>query len=127
MEELNWLGKCRSYGGKKIDCDVILSTSYDSSKKKETSVISFRNRSHAKITQKEHMVFAVLGTKLYFKEASVREGYKLTTFNKDKSSCHIKIDSRVVKITDLEAGEYMLEWDKHVECYYVDINNKLNK
>ncbi len=128
MQELNWLGKMRSHSrSDSKDCDVVLSVSKEANayKEGECTIIAFKNRSYAKITQKEHMVIAVLGTRLYFKEASRAEGYKLSTFNKDRTACHMKVNPQVLKLTDVEIGRYTLEWDKNVGCYYIDVANKL--
>lgn len=123
---LNWVGKKRTHRTLDTAGDVTLAISQDNTKNKRTSVIAFKHRSYSKITSTGYMVFAVVGTRLYFKSDTSSVGYKLSTFNKDKSSCHVKVDYASLPLdVKLEVGNYNLEWDRNLGLYYIDVLKKL--
>ena len=90
-------------------------------------VIRFRNDVYLKITKNEFLKCGLQGTRLYFKETSPTEGFKLTSFNKNKSSCLTRISEELLPISDtkIELGDYKLQYDPNLKMYYIDGLNKI--
>ena len=81
----------------------------------------------AKLTKNEHVVIAISGTRVYFKEASPAEGFKLTCFNKSRSNCNFRVSTDIVPLSEkgVELGDYRLMFDPMVKLYYIDIAKKI--
>lgn len=124
--ELNWIKKTKIRVATKGYADVTINVSHDNGKNKDVTCITFRNNSHLKITKNEHIVIAIDGTRLYFKQDNPEDGYKLSCFSKERSTCHVKIDSKFVPVTKgVETGSYYLQWDKYLGCHFIDVRNKV--
>ena len=89
--------------------------------------ITFRNNVYLKITKNNFLVCGLQGTRMYFKAAAPAEGFKLSTFNKDKSSCIIRVQERQLPISKnkIEIGDYKLEFDSNLKLYYIDAAHKI--
>ena len=99
---------------------------------RSSTAITFKQNSHLRITRTQHIVFAIDGTKLYFREASEFEGFKLCSGcskNKPKkaTSFTIKVHPTMLPLSKIEAGAYNLELDKYLGLYYIDVQNKLKQ
>ena len=88
---------------------------------------AFKNNAHLKITKNEHVVLANEGTRIYFKEGDPTEGFKVTSFNKTKTNCSIRICDEVVKAigTRIPFGDYRLQYDTVLKLYYIDGLNRV--
>lgn len=123
-EKFKWLGKAYNKTATGFGADVSVSQHLYKKGKDPRTVITFRNSCYAKVTKNMHLVFLPVGTRLYMREASPTEGFKLTSFSKDNSSCHTYTLSKVLPVEVIEVGNYDLEYDKECGYYYIDIAHK---
>lgn len=93
---------------------------------REAVVFRFYNDAWRKIVNKgEHMVFAYdeKDNRIYYKEASAIDGYKLVRNGKSNITSVTKtISNREWWIPHI--GDYVLSYDKEEKLYYIDLNKK---
>ena len=111
---MEWFTKSR-IRSRLQDCDVSVTLNKDGH-----TAITFKNGSYLKVTTTEHIIVGQEGTKLYFGGSDRYEGFKLTSFNRERTNCTFK----VAKLR-FEVGDYNLEFDKDQALYYIDSNRKL--
>ena len=89
--------------------------------------VTFRNNVYAKITKNEYVAIAVSGARLYFREYSPAEGFKLTSYNKARTSCVFRIPESALDLskTRISTGDYRLQYDPSMKMYYIDGNNRI--
>lgn len=119
---MDWVTKGKA-SGNQLRGDVVLSLVNDD---KKSPNIRFVKESWKKITKNDYFTFAIDGSRLYFKQEEPRYGFKLS--GKENSlSKGTKLLPNKLKLTDLECGEYRLEWDRDLRLNYIDFKHKLDK
>ena len=111
---MEWFTKSRQKNTNQ-DCDISVSINKDGK-----TCITFKNSSYLKITTTGHLIVGKENNKLYFGGSDRYEGFKLTTFNQAKTTCHVKITG-----LDFVIGDYNLEFDKDQALYYIDSDRRL--
>lgn len=122
---MNWITKTiKKVAGHGSDISITM-TEGNLGKQRITFIL--RNNCYAKLTKNEHVVIAISGTRVYFKEASPAEGFKLTCFNKSRSNCNFRVSTDIVPLSEkgVELGDYRLMFDPMVKLYYIDIAKKI--
>lgn len=125
MEQLNFIGKDfgRGYVGSK---DILINYSYQTKTNGETAYFTFRNNCQMKICPTTSCVmYAVSGTRIYFKEADVNHGYKIGTNKSDKSNnfyMSLKGSKNRVALDFAREhmGEYDLTFDSSVGLWMIE-------
>lgn len=101
-----------------IKNDIVVRTIGQHGIKKTT--ISFYNNSHLKISQSLYIVCALSGNRLYFKQESMQNGYKLSA-----SGNNVKRFVMPQAGEQFGVGDYNLEFDVKMGLYYIDSYHKL--
>lgn len=112
MEELNFIVKGKSYSKADVSISLVGKT------KKQVS-ITFRNNADKKITNSGYITMAVLGERMYFKEANDVLGYYLSDSGKSNKFVCIRNKS-VEDFAATHSGDYWLQYDKDRRLYFVD-------
>ena len=112
-EKLSFITKKKNFSQTDVSLSVV--------GQKEMAVsITLRNCVDRNISSTAHLVVAISGERLYFKEETKEIGYKI-------SSCSSK-NTRVVSIKDdalidfviTHSGDYKLLYDRELKLFYVD-------
>lgn len=114
---MNWITKTRQRMSSS-NCDVSVTKA-----KTGALVITFKNNSYNKITSTGFIIagFDDNKNRLYFGSSNRYEGFKLTSFSNNNSKCSFKFKCDL----QFEIGDYNLEYDKEILCYYIDKNRRL--
>lgn len=89
------------------------------------SVVTFINKSWKKVSRTCFLQFGIQGTRLYFREANAKVGYKLS-LSANGENATIKVVSSVLPLNkNIEEGDYWLEYDNQLGLYYIDVKNKI--
>lgn len=123
--QIHWYEKQRTGCCAKYVYDVKISRS---GKNKNAIVIYLRNGIHKNITNTEYMRFGVLHDRMFFIPSNEKEGWRLYSPTKSKSDKYRTIRACVPfeeagQFKKFE-GEYMIEFDKYYQCYYIDVERK---
>ena len=122
---MNWVGKSKNRGINDVG-EVFIRVVNDD---RHSTQISFKKKSYLKITRNLHIVFAIDGTRLYFREASQYEGWKLNDGGSKRkgsnSAFTIKVNPQALPVSKIETGAYNLELDEDLMLWYIDTLNKL--
>lgn len=116
---MEWITKLKA--ASLSNADVSITKTAKSNKNKIRYALRFRNMSYAKITTTKKIVYALSGSKLYFKEGNEREGFSLNGFNIDNTAC----STMFTLLNDEYCGDYKLEYDKAEKLYYIDTEKKI--
>lgn len=73
----------------------------------------------------EVFVYAISGSRLYFKESAIGVGYKLSTISSNRVpnryvSISAKKNKDLYEFCASHAGRYSLNYDENLECYYIE-------
>lgn len=119
MDNLIWMTKSRSTANSGNSADVTISRSGTRGKQKQTN-ITFRNNCFLKFAAGDYIVFAVTKTRVYFKEADAKEGFKLSKKHEHASSRY----TRTALDLSEYIGDYSLSYDGRLKAHYIDITEK---
>lgn len=117
---MEWLEASRGANRTQFDGEVILAF-----EKEKYVLFKFRKNSNYKITDKEYLVVAKDGNRIYFKEAEENRGFKLSSWT-NRVKC-FKIAADRLQLTKNDVGEYNLEYDVNLHLHYICLVRKLEK
>lgn len=89
-------------------------------KKKMATSIILRNNVDRSISKTSFLVVAVSGDRLYFREATEEEGYKISCTSSKTSKTTSIVDDALNEFALTHAGDYPLQYDKTLKLFYVD-------
>ena len=124
--ELNWIGKTRT--GNQSAFDVAFSFQKTNSGSQRIMIRFSASAVSIKFKGAEHLVFAISGTRVYFKEADSRYGYKLSKHNAGDNT------SRTIALINDDLADFLhkhphimntnLKFDATQELYFVDASDR---
>lgn len=118
MQELEFFGKTR---GKITDstADVVVKVFCQDAKKNITATrFTFTERAFKKLTQTGYVMAAVLSNRVYFKEASGQDGFKIT---QTKETGRVVFPQKILhEMFTTEAQNFDLRYDKQRDLYYIE-------
>lgn len=115
---MEWLTKGGSQNRTQFDGEVILSV-----EREKYFLFRFRKNSNFKITDKDYIVIAKDGNRIYFKEADASQGFKLGNWTNRVRSFKVAIDK--LRLDKSAVGEYNLEFDTNLHLHYICLVRKL--
>lgn len=116
---MEWIQKNRTREAS-AGCDVSINTGKD-----KMTCITFKNACHGKLSTTGYIQIGQEGNRLYFQETDKYHGFKLTSFNKTKDSCHVKFNSQYLKPHFRERADYKLKLDDDMFLYYIDVTERM--
>ena len=124
-KQLVWYGKQRMHSRGKGDVSMTVSPT----KSKGVSAnLTFRNEVDQIIfADSPYARFAILGTRLYFGSADEKFGCKLCG-HPDSVNKYVHVSNkRIVEFVSNHIGDYMIKYDKELDCYYIETQNENDK
>ncbi len=120
MDNLVWMTKSKGAVNRGSAADITISRTKAKNGRKQSS-ITFRNNCFLKFAVGDYIVFAVTKTRVYFKEADAKEGFKLSKKNEPDSSRYMRTALDLSEYI----GDYSLSYDGHLNAHYIDITEKI--
>ena len=117
MDNLVWMTKSKSAANRESAADITISRTKTKNGQKQSS-ITFRNNCFLKFAVGDYMVFAVTKTRVYFKEADAKEGFKLSKKHEFASTRYMRTALDLSEYI----GDYSLSYDGRLKVHYIDIN-----
>lgn len=121
---MEWITKQRCYRkpaqGTDVSITVVKNPKVNYGKR---TTFAFRNNCHKKITKNGYVCIALIGSKMYFREADEKEGYHI--YKRCKNAKYEAAYRTAVTI-DLSGfiGDYDLLFDKETGYWYIDAELK---
>ena len=117
LPEIDWFSKKRNNNRGKT-ADITISKIKGNNNTERVNFI-FRNKCEEKLTKTGYLQFGTIGKRIYFKEATREEGFKVTHSTKDGPNKYIK--SLDVSLFDF-IGDYELLKDEtmYIGMYYIE-------
>lgn len=116
MKNFNWVKKSSNRTQSGADVSLTCVKGHEGM----ATHITFRNNIFLRISKTDHFVFAVDGNRIYFNEASKREGYKAYN-KKNLNNRYVKVSTNLPEFI----GDYKLEWDSKEGLNYIDISKRI--
>ncbi len=121
---MEWLEREKSQNRSEFDGDVILQ--FEQVKDIVRLQFKFRKNSAYKIVSKEeYIIVARDKNKIYFKEATSKNGYHLSNAGLNTKIFKVLLTRFPVRKEDL--GEYNIEFDSDLGLHYICLDRKLEK
>ena len=98
--------------------EVMVTVTKDGDKK--VTNFTFYNGSEKKIGSTGYLVYALTATRVYFKAADIKTGFKLYNKTENSISTRFKIIRNLTKFI----GDYNLLFDNNEGCWYIDMTQK---
>lgn len=119
MKELVFEKK-KQFGKRSNNASIFVSLS----EKNQRARLTVYNKWSHTISKSGYVVIAVDGNRMYFKEASFRDGWFLTKTNYENARCLcIKNDNIYKWIDDDGFGSYEFRYDDELDLYYIEKMN----
>lgn len=116
MNGLVWITKSKGAANRESAADVTISRTKTKNGQKQSS-ITFRNNCFLKFAVGDYMVFAVTKTRVYFKEADAKEGFKLSKKNEFASTRYVRTGLDLSEYI----GDYSLSYDGRLKAHYIEV------
>lgn len=133
LDEIVWVSKAKRgwsrYDNGRKDIYISLNKHKSKPRVKDGKVVdyvtlnmSFRDGIEKTITKSGYIMFGVCKNRLYFKEASITEGYRVTPKGGTTAGMSMHIGSDAEKVfAPFAKHEFHLKYDDFQELYYVEL------
>ena len=119
MNGLVWITKSKGAANRESAADVTISRTKTKKGQKQSS-ITFRNNCFLKFAVGDYMVFAVTKTRVYFKEADAKEGFKLSKKHEFASTRYVRTALDLSEYI----GDYSLSYDGRLKAHYIEVTER---
>lgn len=119
MSGLIWMTKSKGAANRESASDITISSAKTKNDRKQTN-LTFRNNCFLKIAAGDYIVLAVTKTRVYFKEATAKDGFKLSKKYESASSRYVRT---VLDLSEY-VGDYSLSYDGRLKAHYIDVTEK---
>lgn len=123
---MEWVVKDKSSCKSQYDAELMLSKTV--TKGRNIICFRFRKNSYYKIIadSEPFAVIAKVGSKIYFKKADSKTGFKLRDIGFGQKYLRVP-ESKKFSVSDSECGEFNLKYDRNENLVYIDTEFKLSQ